>query len=172
MTKNDKQVYVKDLKDKFSRADAFFLVSNQGVIANKMNDLRKEIKDNGGEFKIIKNTLVKRAISEFTYNDDFKTFLNGPVGLAFSYSDPVAIAKILTKAMDDGLKMDFTVGYLNESKLEKTQIEALAKLPSREELLGQLLRVMVGPIRNLVGVLSAVPRDFVGVLNAIKNNKE
>lgn len=168
---NEKQTYVEDLKDKFSRSDAFFLVSNNGVTSNKMNELRKQLKESGGELKIVKNTLAKRAISKFTYNEDLSSFLNGPVGIAFSYTDAVAVAKTLTKAMEDGLKLDFSVGYLNEEKLEKAQIEALAKLPSREELLGQLLRVLVGPVRNFVSVLAAVPRDFVGVLNAIKDNK-
>lgn len=171
MLLNEKQTYVEDLKDKFSRSDAFFLVSNNGVTANKMNELRKQLRENGGELQIVKNTLTKRAISKFAYNEDLSSFLSGPVGVAFSYSDPVAVAKILTKAMDDGLKIDFSVGYLNEDKLEKTQIEALAKLPSREELLGQLVRTIAGPLRNFVSVLAAVPRDFVGVLNAIKDNK-
>jgi len=168
---NQKKETVKQVREKFEASQAFFITHNLGLRADEMTALRRDVRKNGGELKIIKNTLVKRAIEKFEYHKDIDNDLEGPVAIAFSYGDPVGIAKSILKYVDDRNKFEVKSGIMGLSKLTCQQIDALAKLPSREELIARLVRTVAAPLQNFMNVLSAVPRDCVNVLSAIKDKK-
>ena len=171
MNINDKKQTVQEVREKFERSQGFFITHNLGLNADEISALRKDVRTNGGELKVIKNTLIKRAIEKLEYHKDIDGDLKGPVAVAFSYNDPAAIAKAILKYVDDRNKFEVKSGILGTNKLSASQIGALAKLPSKQELIARTVRTIAAPLQNFMGVLSAVPRDFVNVLTAIKDKK-
>ncbi len=171
MNINEKKESVKQVREKFETSQAFFITHNLGLKAEEMSALRRDVKKGGGELKVIKNTLVRRAIEKFEYHKEIDGDLNGPVAIAFSYGDPATTAKSILKYVDEKNKFAIKSGIMGISKLTEAQINVLAKLPSREELIARLVRTVAAPLQNFMNVLSAVPRDCVNVLSAIKDKK-
>jgi len=168
---NEKKQTVQEVREKFEKSQGFFITHNLGLDAGQISALRKDVRTNGGELKVIKNTLIKRAIENLEHHKDIDADLKGPVAVAFSYNDPAAIAKAILKYVDDKNKFEVKSGMLGTVLLSSSQVAALAKLPSRQELIARTVRTIAAPLQNFMGVLSAVPRDFVNVLTAIKDKK-
>ena len=171
MNINQKKQTVQDVREKFERSNGFFITHNLGLNADEISSLRKDIRNSGGELKVIKNTLIKRAIEDKSYHSDVDPDLNGPVAVAFSYQDPAGVAKSMVKYIDDKNKFNVKVGILGASKITAAQIIALSKLPSRHELIAMTVRTIAAPLQSFMGVLSALPRDLVNVLTAVKDKK-
>lgn len=121
--------------------------------------------------EVVKNTLLERA-SEGTDAALMKDFYKGPNAIVWSTDDPVAPARILADFAKDNEKLEIKVGTLSGKLLTVEEIKQLAKMPSREALLGQLVYTLNAVPTSIVNVLSGVPRSFVNVLNAIKDQKE
>jgi large subunit ribosomal protein L10 len=168
---NAKKQCVEQVKEKFDASQAFFITHNLGLRAHEISALRKDIKANGGEFKVVKNTLIRRAIEGKSYSKDISGELEGPVAVAFSYKDPAAVAKAMVKYIDDKNRFAVLFGILGTARLTSTQVVALSKLPGRDELIATAVRTIAAPLQSFMGVLTAVPRDFVNVLTAIKDKK-
>jgi len=168
--RTEKEATVKELREKFQGAQAAIVTEFRGITVAKVNELRRALEKEGAVYRVVKNTLVRRAVEGTEYGVLAGEF-TGPLAVTWAYEDPVAAAKALTKFAKDNSVITIRCGALGGKLLDSAQIEALAKLPSREQLLGQLLSVLVGPMRNLVGVLSGVPRSFVQVLHAIEEKK-
>ncbi len=171
MNINSKKQCVKTVKEKFDKAQAFFITHNMGLKAGQITALRKDVKNHGGEFKVVKNTLIKRAIEGKPYSDDISKDFEGPVAVAFSYDDPAAVAKALFKYIDDSKRLVVKTGFLGQTMLSAKDIEKLSKLPGRDELIAKAVRTIAAPLQSLMGVLTAVPRDLVNVLTAVKDKK-
>jgi len=168
---NAKKQCVEQVKEKFDASQAFFITHNLGLKADAITALRKDIKANGGEFKVVKNTLIRRAIEGKPYSKDIDGDLEGPVAVAFSYKDPAAVAKAMVKYIDDKNKFQVNAGIMGTLKLSTKDIIALSKLPGRDELIATAVRTIAAPLQSFMGVLTAVPRDFLNVLTAIKDKK-
>ena len=123
------------------------------------------------EFKVVKNSLLIRA-SEKTDVELIKETFKGPSAVALSYSDPVAPAKVLTKFAKEHDSLEIKAGVMDGKVLSVDDIVALSKLPSREELLGQVLSAMNGVATGFVRVLNAMPQNLLNVLSALKEQKE
>lgn len=171
LTKKEKQAVVKDMGERFSRAQAVVLTDFVGLKVEKMTDLRAKLTQAGLDYAVVKNTLLKLS-SQGTTAEEFLSDLKGPSGVAISYDDPVAMAKILVDFAKDNDKLEIKAGLLEGKTIDVEGIKALAKLPGRPELLAMLLGAMNGVPRNLVSVLAAVPRSLMNVLNAIAEKKE
>ena len=171
MNINDKKQTVKEVRERFEKSQGFFITHNLGLDAGQISALRKDVRTNGGELKVIKNTLIKRAIENLEHHKEIDADLKGPVAVAFSYNDPAAIAKAILKYVDDKNKFEVKSGMLGTVLLSSSQVAALAKLPSRQELIARTVRTIAAPLQSFMGVLSAVPRDFMNVLTAIKDKK-
>lgn len=171
MNINDKKEVVKQVREKFEASQAFFITHNLGLTAQQVTALRKDVRSNGGELKVIKNTLLKRAIENLSYHKDVDQYLVGPVAVAFSYEDPAAVAKAVLKYVDEKKRFEVISGIYGSKAISVQQITALSKLPGKKELIAQTVRTIAAPLQNFMGVLSAVPRDFVNVLTAIKDKK-
>jgi large subunit ribosomal protein L10 len=168
---NDKKQSVKLVKDKLKSSQAFFITHNLGLKSEEMNSLRKEVRKGEGELKVVKNTILRRALEDFDYKSEILDDITGPVVVAFSYGDPVPVAKAVVKIIEDKKKIEIKNGILGTNKIDAKQIESLSKLPGREELIQKFVWTVAAPLSNFMGVLTAVPRDFVNVLTAIKDNK-
>lgn len=166
-----KKQIVEALREKLSRSKVIIVTDYKGLDVENMNSLRGKLRDDGIEYRVVKNTLLTRA-SEGTDVALIKDAFTGPNGVVMGYEDPVSPAKLLTQFAKDNAHLEIKVGLLNGRVLEPSDIKALAALPSREQLLSKLLSVMVGVPTGFVNALSGVPRNLVNVLHAIKDNKE
>jgi large subunit ribosomal protein L10 len=160
-----------ELHEHFSKSAVVIITDYKGLDVAAVTDLRRKLREADVQYKVVKNTLLARA-SEGTDKEALKEYFKGPNAVAFSYTDPVAPAKILCDFVKENDKLDIRVGVLNGKVLDADAIKALSKLPSREQLLAQVLSVMNQVPTSLVTALSDVPRRLVNVLSAIKDQKE
>ncbi len=166
-----KQQIVEDVREKINRAKLMVIFDFTGIDANAMADFRKEIKKKDAEIKVIKNTILYRACSGTELYDKIDIFKE-PSAVIFAYEDIVTAAKALKEFLKENEAAKVKAGLVEGNFVDAEGIEALASLPSREELLAQLLATMMAPVTNFVRVLNAVPQKAVMVLNAIKEEKE
>lgn len=162
---------VEEIKEKLNESYAAVLTDYRGLNVAQSNELRRQFKEAGVEYRVVKNTLTKRAAEDLGYNDLFP-YLEGPTAIAFSKEDPVTPAKIISKFAEKNKDLEIKGGILGGTVVGKEQVKSLAVLPSREELLAQVARGFQGPITGLVNVLNAPLRNMVYVLAAIKDKKE
>jgi large subunit ribosomal protein L10 len=167
----DKKKIVEDLKEKFATTKVVIVSDYKGLNVAQMTELRRNLSEANVEYKVVKNTLLNRA-SKDTEAELLADVFKGPSGIAMSFDDPVAPAKILTQFAKDNPKLEIKAGVMNGKLMDLDAITALSKLPSREELLGQVLSAMNAVPSGLVRALSGVPRQMVNVLTAIKDQKE
>ncbi len=170
MNRSEKQAVVSEVSDRLARANAVILTDFSGLKVEQMTDLRQKLKDAGLDYLVVKNTLLKLA-SQGTEAESLTQDLTGPNGLGFSFDDPVELAKVLVNFAKDNPKLEIKEGVLDGKIISTAEVTALAKLPSREVLLAQLLGVMNGVARNFVSVLAAVPRGLVTALKQIEEQK-
>jgi len=171
LKKEDKQLIVEELHDKFTRSKVLILTDYTGLNVEDMNVLRSKLRESEIEYKVVKNTLLRRA-AEGTDAAHIVDSFKGPSAVALSYDDPVAPAKVLTDFAKEHDKLEIKIGAMDGKVLDANAIKALSRLPSREVLLSQLLSVMVAVPTSFVRALSGVPRNFLNVLQAIKDQKE
>ncbi len=168
---SQKKEVVERLAKEFKESEISILVNYKGLNVLKMTELRALLRKEGIQIEVIKNSLMERA-SEGTDAALMKDFFKGPNALVLSKKDPVAPAKILINFAKDNEKLEIKAGALAGKLLNPEEIKQLAKLPSKEELLGKLVYTLNAVPTSFVNVLSGVPRAFVNVLNAIKDQKE
>jgi large subunit ribosomal protein L10 len=167
----EKKQIVEDLHGRFVKSSFVILTDFKGLDVASVSELRRKLKEAGIEYKVVKNTLMARA-SQDTPISVLKDHFKGPGAVAIGYHDPVAPAKILTKFADDSKKLEIRAAVLNGKLIDLSGIRALAALPPREVLLGQLLAVMLEVPTAVVRVLAGVPRGLVNLLAALKDQKE
>lgn len=171
MNKSAKEQIVAELHEKLKDVKLAVLADYSGIKVKDITDLRNNLRKAESEFKVVKNNLLSIALkdTEFLPLDDH---LKGPKALMMNFGDVVEPTKILVEFAKKNDKLEIEAGVLDGRILSRDQIKALAELPSREVLLGELLSVLVGAQTQLVTVLSAVPRGLVQVLEAHRLNKE
>lgn len=166
-----KKQIVEELQEKFSRSKVVIVTDYKGLDVETMNSLRKELRQIDVEYQVVKNTLLVRA-SENTEVALIKDVFKGPSAIALSYEDPVAPAKVLTEFAGKHKHLEIKAGVLNGKALDLAALKALATLPPKEILLGQLLAALNGVPTSFVRTLSAIPVGFLNVLQAVKEQKE
>jgi large subunit ribosomal protein L10 len=142
----------------------------QGITVEQVTQLRTKLRDQDIEFKVYKNTLVKRVLDELNLGGA-EAFITGPTAWAFS-NDLAAPSKIFKDFSKEVKTLITNGGILDGAVISKQQVESLATLPSREALLGQVAGTIAAPMRNFLGVLNALPRNLVNALDQIRKQKE
>lgn len=171
MRLDDKKKIVAELHEKFLKTKVLIVTDYKGLRVESLNELRRKLRAAGIEYQVVKNTLLRRAAQETgvaAIQDRFK----GPSAIALSYDDPVAPAKVLTQFAKENEKLELRIGVMGGKVIDLSGIKALANLPAREVLLGQLLSVMNAVPTSFVRVLSAVPSGLLNALQALKVKKE
>jgi len=166
-----KQKITEDLHERFSKSAIVVVADYKGLDVSSMNALRRKLREEDIEFQVAKNTLLIRAAKD-TEAALIEDYFKGPSAVAFSYTDPVAPAKILAQFAKDNQKLEIKGGVLKNKVLDVDAIKALAKLPSREVLLGQLLSVLNEVPTSFVRTIAEIPRSLLNVLTAIRDQKE
>ena len=167
----EKQQIAEDLRDRFSKSAIIVVTDYKGLDVAAMNDLRRKLRAEQIEYQVVKNTLLIRA-SEGNDVALIKDYFKGPSAIALSYDDPVTPAKVLSQFAKDNDKLEIKIGVMDGQVLDAKAINALAKLPSREVLLGQLLSALNAVPVSFVRTVAEVPRSLVNVLAAIRDQKE
>ncbi len=165
-----KEKLVNDIRDKFSRAGAAFIAEYQGIKAVDMNEIRKSLRDASIEFRIVRNTLARRAIKGASAEVIAKD-LKGAVALIFSYKDAALAAKKLTEFAKDKPNLKIRLGALGGKVISLSEIKGLAELPPREALIAMLLGAMSAPATGFVCVISGIQKKLLYALNAVKDRK-
>lgn len=170
MNKTEKEGTVVFLQKWFGEARFAGLADFQGLNVAEISALRHELRSAGTEFRVVKNSIAKRALQGTAMSVLDKHFF-GSTAVALSSQDPVAPAKILTRFSKENPKLKLKVGFLEGKELTPEDINDLAKLPGREVLLATLLGVLQAPPTGLVNVLAGILRKFLGTLQAIQEEK-
>lgn len=161
-----------EIGERLSRADAVVLTEYRGLTVDEVSQLRSKLRECGAEYKVSKNRIAKLAVRETENFKDLEDQLTGPVGLVYMYEDPAAASKAVLEFGKGNEKFVIRDGMMDGKPLTKNDMKALADLPSKEVLLGQIVGSLVSPHRGLVTTLSGVSRNLVQVINAIKDTKQ
>ena len=171
MLKEKKSEVIATLQEKLGRAEFNVLTDFKGLKVAEFTQLRRELKEAGGELAVVKNTLLKLAAGDRAAAA-LEKFLVGPTAIVLGYQNPVEIAKILSKyAKDKPDNFVLKAGILGRSVLTDKDVVELAKMPSREVLLAKLLGALQGVPTSLVSVLSGILRQLLYTLKAIEEKK-
>lgn len=165
-----KKQQVIDLRKKLSNAGSVVLADYRGLTVEQDTNMRAVLREKGVEYKVIKNNILRHAIEGTDY-EGLSKYLAGPTAIAFS-SDEVAPAKVLFDFAKKIAAFEFKAGAVDGKVIDVQGIEALAKLPSKEELIAKMLGSMNSPITGLVNVLNGNIRGLVVALNAIAEKKQ
>ncbi|WP_057735869.1 50S ribosomal protein L10 [Liquorilactobacillus uvarum] len=150
-----KAAAVEEVVEKFNEAVSCVVVDYRGLTVEQVTELRKQLREENVELRVIKNTYLKRAADKAGYEGLDETF-SGPTAVAFSKEDVVAPARILAKFAKDAEALEIKGGMIEGKVASLEQINELAKLPSREGLLSMLLSVLQAPVRNVAYAVKAV----------------
>lgn len=172
MKRTDKETFVEEFRERLQDSPAIFLTDFTGLDVKSMTVLRDELRKSGAEYLVVKNRLVRRALEE-TEIPDLSKWLLGPTGVVIGHSGPVEAAKAVADfAKDHEDRPAFKVAVLDNAVLDPSQIERLAKLPTREVLLSMLAGALEAPLAALAGAMEAKLQEMSGLLEALRAEKE
>lgn len=166
-----KKVVVQEITDKIKAAKSIVFVDYNQLTVAEVSELRNKCRQAGCEYKVYKNTLVRKALNELGFNQ-FDADLNGPTAVTFG-SDETGAAKLMEAAAKDyDKKIVIKSAFVDNTYVDKAGVKALATMPSREELVAKMLGSMQAPMANFAGVLNNLMSGIVRVLNGIAQQKE
>ena len=166
MTRTEKEQFITDLRERFSKAELAFAVAFSGLDVSTATTLRKQFRDGGVKYRVVKNTLAKLA-TEGTDYAALNELLTGPTAVVLGYEDVVAPAKILHQFLKDHEgKLEVKGGVVQGKKVSVADIEALAKLPGLDELRAQLLALLNTPAQTLLRLTKTPGEQIARVLKA------
>jgi large subunit ribosomal protein L10 len=170
MKREEKAQAISNFNESIGQATNAFLIDFKGITVPQVTELRKQVRESGSQYIVVKNTLALIAVKDSPLKTLEKQF-SGMTAVAFNRTDAVALAKALTKFAKDVPTVQFKGAMLNGQIVPATQIQNIASLPSREELVSKLLYLLQSPIRGLAIVLNANIRNIAVVIDQIAKQK-
>jgi large subunit ribosomal protein L10 len=170
-TRAQKSQQITELNEEIGKASNAFLIEFKGITVPQVTELRKQVRETGSGYVVVKNTLALIALKDSPLRKLEKEF-TGMTAVAYNAKDAVALAKALTRFAKDVPTVQFKGAMLDGQIVPAAEIQNIANLPSREELVSKLLFLMQSPIRGLVTVLQANIRNLAVVLDQIAKQKE
>jgi len=169
-TREQKAELLDAYREGVAAAPNAFLINALGISVPDITELRNKVRDSGGSYVVVKNRIALRAI-EGAALDGLRDKFVGPTAIAYG-DDPVTMAKVLADFSKTVPSFEFKGGVLEGELISAEQVSELATMPSRDELMAKLLYLMQSPVTRFVRTLAALPRDFVLVLEQIRQQKE
>ncbi|MBI4456250.1 MAG: 50S ribosomal protein L10 [Acidobacteria bacterium] len=167
MNRAGKEVVIDELSDTFRSARSVVLVDFRGMKVAHATELRRQISKANCGYQVVKNTLALIAAKD-TRLEALKDHFRGPTAIAYSKTDPVALAKVLSDFSKNASTLQFKAALVEGKVVDGKAVAEIAKLPSRKELVGKLVFVLNAPLWRLVSALSATTRDLAFILTQIK----
>ena len=172
MDRKAKEALRVEFEGRFEKANAAVVAEYRGLTVAELTELRRNLRKVNAEFRVVKNRVAKKAVlGKVQSYSGLSEKLKGPIGVAYMYGDAAAGAKALVDFEKGRELFKITAGVMESKSISAAEVKAIASLPSKEVLLGQLVGLLVSPHRGLLGVINAVPRSLVQVINAIKEKK-
>ena len=171
MPRPEKVQAVADIKERMDGAQAVFLAEYAGLSVQEQQALRRELRANGAEFKVVKMTLARLAVADLEI-EDFDALLLGPTGLAFADGDPVGAAKVLRDFAKAHEVLVVKGGLLGREFLTPERIAELADIEPREVLLAKIAGAFEAPMAKMAGLLAALPRNAATAMQQLLEKKE
>ncbi len=165
-----KKDLVESYRDGVGASPHVYLVDYKGISVPLVTELRQQVRQLGGEYRVVKNRLMLRAIGGAALEGLSDQF-SGPTAVVYG-DDPVALAKLLTDFAGEAKVLEFKAGLVEGRPVAGGEIEQIATLPSREALIAKLLFLVQSPITRFASVLAAIPRQFVVALDQVRQKKE
>jgi large subunit ribosomal protein L10 len=167
MLRTEKAQAIDVIKDRFQRMSSAVFVDFAGMSVEEVSKLRESFRAKGVEYKVVKNTLVVKALGDAAFAKQLKPALKGMTGVAWSFEEPSAAARVVKEFKKDNEKLKVKAGLLEGQVLTGDAVEKqLAVLPSKDEARAMLLATFMAPAQRFVMLLNAPARNFVGVLAA------
>jgi large subunit ribosomal protein L10 len=171
LKKAEKSELISQYETGLASAPHAIVMGYQGIKVPQVTELRAKVRESGGEYLVVKNTLVRRAIEGKPLND-VKDVFKGPIAVAFSNGDVVSLAKMLTDFAKTAPAVEFLGGVVDGKAIAADQVKDLATLPSRDELIAKLLFLLQSPLTRLVRDLAQLtPQRLVTVLDQVAIKK-
>ncbi len=171
LNKQEKSRIVSELQDKFAKAKGIVFTDYRGLNVEELTSLRIALRASDVEFKVVKNTLAKRA-AEGTPVNVAKDVFSGPIGIAIGYDDPVLVVKKVLEYSKTNEKLEIKGGVVEGALYAPAQIKAISELPPREVLLSMLVGAMQSPLSKLAGLLNSTLTQFMYAMEGLKQKKE
>lgn len=170
MNRSEKEASVEQLRADLEPDGHVVLTEYRGLTVEQMSRLRRQVRSASGTLKVMKNTLMRRAV-EGTSKEVLGEFLTGPNALVYTKADPVPMVKVVAAASKEYAAMEVKGGVVEGRQLTAAEILRIAELPSRDEMLGKMLGSLMSPLQGFANVLQGVPRKLVYALEAIRQAK-